>query len=146
MSRPLGLILLFAVLGATPVEAQIINPDGWVGEGGRIIRRGDAPAGNGAVHPATRADWLGECERRLAMANQQADPGNRYVGACRAWLDYYEQTGATAEGYGFAYAIPVTVTMMEGPGNCPPPPAVKPPPPPRRQPIAPDKRVKTIRY
>ncbi|MDE2405774.1 MAG: hypothetical protein KGM17_13990 [Sphingomonadales bacterium] len=59
------------------------------------------------IHPATRADWLGECDRRLQSLNRNVDSGIGYQSTCRAWLDYYERIGVAANGYDFVYAIPV---------------------------------------
>jgi hypothetical protein len=152
MSRtPWPAAVVFVLLVSATAHAQIAQPDGWVGEGGRIVRPGDATPGGtprpaAAIRPATRADWIGECEQRLAFANRLPDPARGYEGVCRAWLDYYERTGATAQGYGFTYAIPVSITTFEVPGNCPPPAVVPPPRPPVRHHAAPDKRVKLIRY
>lgn len=147
MSRTLWPALL-TLLVATPAQAQIARPDGWVAADGRIVRPGDAPPPPGAVHPATRSDWVGECEHRLNAANGQADVPGRFEPVCRAWLDYYERTGATRQGYDFDYAIPVSVTTIEVPGHCPPPTARPSPPPiPRPAPApAKDKRQPIIRY
>ncbi|MBU6266981.1 MAG: hypothetical protein KGN34_05525 [Sphingomonadales bacterium] len=116
------------------------RPDGWVTEGGRILRDGEARPAAYAVHPATRADWIGECSRRLVAANRNADAGIGFDNTCRAWLDYYDNIGATSQGYDFAYAIPVRVTtetrittIMAKPCDCAPMP---------RRPKAHDKRVR----
>jgi len=148
MSKTLWPALL-SILVATTAHAQIARPDGWVAADGRIVRPGDASPPAGTVHPATRADWVGECEHRLAAANGLADAPGRYEQACRAWLDYYERTGATRQGFDFDYAIPVSVTTIEVPGHCPPPPVARQSPPPRPRPIpapAKDKRQPFIRY
>lgn len=123
----LPVALVAAVADAQPWQAR---PDGWVTENGRILREGEARPTTYAVRPATRADWIGECNRRLVAANRGVDTGIGFDGTCRAWLDYYESIGAAAHGYDFAYAIPVKVmtetritTIMATPCNCAPAPA-----------------------
>lgn len=142
---PWSAFLLVAI--PATAQAQWANPDGWVAAGGRLVRPGDAPAPPGAIRPATASDWIGECESRFASANRQPGSGLQYESACRAWLDYYERTGATGQGYAFEYAIPVSVTTIEVPGDCPPPPVVRQAPAPHRHQARPhDKRVPSIRY
>lgn len=141
------LLALPALLGAAPVLAQplgVTHAEGWVAEDGRIVRDGDPRPVPGSIHPATAGDWIGECQHRLGAANHMGPPDGRFEEVCRAWLDYYERTGQTAQGYGFAYAIPVALTITRVPGDCPPPPA--PPPPRPHRPVVHDKRVKTFRY
>jgi len=124
----LGLIMLGA--GAASAQPFVERPDAWVGEDGRILHDGAAQPANRGVHPATRADWIGECNRRLIAANRDADSGIGFDSACRIWLRYYEDTGVAARGYDFAYAIPVrvatetriTTVVAEQPCDCAPPP------------------------
>jgi len=140
---------LAIALGATSALADplpmpgAMHADGWVTEDGRILHEGEPQPASFTVHPATRGDWVGECVNRLGAANKFREPAAGYENACRAWLDYYEQTGATAQGYGFAYAIPVSLTTTEIPCPCPPP-ARKPRP--ASKPMLHDKRVKIFRY
>ena len=123
----------------------MMHADGWVTENGRILHEGEPRPGSYSIHPATRDDWIGECSHRLAAANAfRATPGS-FENACRAWLAYYEQTGATQHGYSFDYAIPVAISTITVPCVCPPPP-VPPRHKPAPRPLVRDKRVKIIRY
>jgi hypothetical protein len=143
-------LALFAALAMTaPAHAEVqyaeVQYDGhssadWVGPDGRIIRdRGpDAAAYIGAA-PANREQWLGECVHRLDLANQGHGAVESYQDACTAWLSYYEAQGYARNGYGFAYAIPVSLETTTIARDCPR--RILRPAPVRRRPV-PDKRIK----
>ena len=113
----------------------------WVGPQGQVYQSDPARGPDTAPYPidpsATRESWLAGCRNRLDMANHGRDAPVSYEGACQGWLSYYEQSGYANNGYGFSYAIPVSVTTI--PGHCEPCPA-----PPRRhwaRPVMHDKRI-----
>ena len=112
-----GTAALAAAAHADPLSMQA---DGWVTENGRILRPGEAQPTTFAVHPATRADWIAECDSRLAAANPIHEPPISYENSCRAWLDYFENSGAADHGYGFAYAIPVAISLVAARCDCAP--------------------------
>ena len=104
-----------------------------------------SPAPAQDVHPATRADWISECNRRLQSLNRNVDTTIGYEATCRAWLGYYERVGATAQGYDFGYAIPVqikTETVVTEIMADPIPRAVPERPRPHRRVPLRDKRVR----
>ncbi len=59
-----------------------------------------------------REAWMMECRRRLDVANRARDGIDSYRAVCDAWLGYYERNGMTQKGYGFNYAIPVTLVAL----------------------------------
>ncbi|MEY2943539.1 MAG: hypothetical protein RLY97_1553 [Pseudomonadota bacterium] len=61
---------------------------------------------------AQRENWLLDCRRRLDVANHARDGMDSYRGVCDAWLGYYERNGWARDGYGFNYAIPVTLVAL----------------------------------
>jgi len=136
--------VMAVVLAATPALADPspVRPDGWISEGGRILREGDPRPASTMVHPATRNDWIADCDSRLRAANTLRTTNGGFEGACRAWLDYYERIGATRSGYDFAYAIPVTLTTFETPRACPPPAPQPASRKPARRPLVHDKRIR----
>ncbi len=94
----------------------------WAGPQGQVYQADPSRAAyappQGIDHSITREGWLDGCRQRLDQANQGHDAPGSYDGACQGWLSYYEQMGYAADGYGFSYAIPVTVTTI--PGHCEP--------------------------
>ena len=117
LATSLAAAVLAAAAHADPLSMQA---DGWVTENGRILRPGEAQPTTFAVHPATRADWIAECDRRLVAANPIHEPAISYENSCRTWLDYFEHSGAADHGYGFAYAIPVAISYVAARCDCSP--------------------------
>jgi hypothetical protein len=134
------LLLLMATALAAPAFAQMPAPylppaadqayaggwqGSWVGQDGQIYHADQAAPPSDAPAYIDRSitpdDWLDGCQHRLDLANQGRDGPASYGEACAAWLHYYEQTGYARQGYGFSYAIPVSVTVEQGICTpCPP--------------------------